>query len=229
MLNAVIFDLDGTLIDSTEAIHQGYEYTFAQLGLPVPTRQALLATIGAPLQVQVPMLTDACTADDFEAIYRPYYNRIAPDMTTLLPGAAEALDAFAEASMKIGFATSKKREASELLLDHLGVLHYFESCVGPYEVQHPKPHPEPLEVSARNLDLPLSELCFVGDMHFDIHCAQAAQVRAIAVATGYMSRPDLEALNAEVVLDDLFQVRDHILKYREAAPETLETGVGETP
>ncbi len=220
MLKAVIFDLDGTLIDSTEPILSGYEYTFAQLDLPVPDRQAVLDTIGAPLEVQVPMLTTACTAEEFSSIYRPYYNEHAPGLTVLLPGAKEALDAFAEAGLKIGFATSKKREVSEMLLEHLGVLHHFESCVGPYEVENPKPHPEPLYVSAKNLNLTVEELAFVGDMHFDIHCAQAAGVRAIAVATGYLSREKLEALNAEVVLDDLYAVRDYLLMHRDAAPQT---------
>jgi phosphoglycolate phosphatase-like HAD superfamily hydrolase len=149
-LKAVLFDLDGTLIDSTDAIVGSMFHVFDSLGEVRPTRQAIIDSIGCPLREQLQYLTqrdlDACIA-----LYRPHYAATAREHTTLLPGAREIFAFLKGAGVPMGLATSKKREAAEMLLEHLGVLHYLDVRIGPDEVTHPKPHPEPLLLAATSM------------------------------------------------------------------------------
>ncbi|MBI2423977.1 MAG: HAD-IA family hydrolase [Candidatus Hydrogenedentes bacterium] len=207
MIRGVLFDLDGTLIDSTGAIVTSLYHTFDTLGLPRPDRKTIVDSIGFPLAVQLGMLTSH-DAGECTRIYRAHYMATANGSTTLLPGTRELLAALACAGMKIGFATSKKRSAAEMLLEHLGVLHYFEVRLGPDDVIHAKPHPEVVEKAVALMGLRLDEVLFVGDMYFDVEAGKAAGVRTIAVATGYNTRAELEALQPHAVIDSLHELLD---------------------
>lgn len=210
MIRAVLFDLDGTLMDSTDAIVDSWFYAFDFLGLPRPDRQLIIDTIGYPLRKQIPMMTDH-DVDECIRIYRGHYTEHSAPKTTLLPGAADMLAAFAARGLRMGFVTSKKREAAEMLLDHLGALHYMEVRIGPLEVTKHKPDPEPVQKAMDALGVTPAETVFVGDMHFDVLAGQAAGVITLAVTTGYQSRAALEALSPHAVYDSLHEVREHVL------------------
>ena len=92
MIRAVLFDLDGTLMDSTEAIVDSWFYAFDALGLPKPDRDLIINTIGYPLRQQIPMMTDH-DVDECIRVYRGHYTEHSAPKTTLLPGAAETLAA----------------------------------------------------------------------------------------------------------------------------------------
>jgi len=210
MIRAVLFDLDGTLIDSTDAIVDSYNHTFDHIGEARPARQIIIDTIGHPLRKQFGMMTSH-DVEECIRVYRAHYTEHSRAKTALLPGAAGTLEMFHTRGLRQGFATSKKREAAEMLLDHLGVLHYMETRIGPGEVAEPKPHPEALEKAMAALNVSPSETVFVGDMHFDILAGQAAGVTTYGVATGYASRESLEALQPDGVFDTLAEVRDAVL------------------
>ena len=210
MIRAILFDLDGTLIDSTDAIVDSYNHTFAMIGEAQPDRQVIIDTIGHPLKKQFPMLTSH-DVNECIRIYRAHYTQHSPEKTTLLPGAAETLATFHARGLRQGFATSKKREAAEMLLEHLGILHYMETRIGPADVAQPKPHPEALEKAMAELGVTPSETVFIGDMHFDILAGQAAGVTTFGVATGYASRESLEALKPDGVFNTLMEAQNAIL------------------
>lgn len=210
MIRAVIFDLDGTLMDSTDAIVDSYFHTFDTISVPRPDRQLVINTIGYPLRKQFPMMTDH-DVDECISIYRAHYTEHSPAKTTLLPGAEETLETFSRRGLRMGFATSKKREAAEMLLEHLGALHYMEARIGPLEVTRHKPAPEPVQKAMSALGATPEETVFVGDMHFDVLAGLAAGVTTLAVSTGYQSRAELEALNPHAVYDSLVDVREHVL------------------
>ena len=212
MIQAVTFDLDGTVIDSTEAIVDTFLYTLDKMGEKALPRERIVGTIGHTLEDQFKLL---CGRDPAEcsAVYRAHYREICLDKTHLLPGAVESLERLRAAGLRLGFATSKRREYASLILEHLGALDYFSSRIGPEDVTHPKPHPEAIEVSLERLGARPGEMVFVGDMHFDVLAAQRAGVRCLCVTTGYADRAQLEDLGPEAVFDALPPLTDYLLQH----------------
>jgi pyrophosphatase PpaX len=155
--------------------------------------------------------------DECIRIYRAYYGEHSAAITTLLPGVEETLSVLAQRGIKMGFVTSKRREAAEMLLEHLDALHYMDVRIGPLEVTEHKPHPEPVQKAMALLGVQPEETVFVGDMHFDVLAGLAAGVVTLAVATGYETREQLEALRPHAVYDTMGEVLAHILELLDAA------------
>lgn len=228
MITAVTYDLDGTLIDSTEAIVTCFMRACDDLGLTRPARDDVVNSIGHILEDQFRLLTRGDPAE-CATTYRRHYERVCRDMTTLLPGARESLERVRAAGLRIGFASSKRRYFCELILDHLGVLDFFEMRLGPDDVTHPKPHPECVEKALAAFDITPDRMVFVGDTHFDVLAARQAGVACLCVTTGYNSREELEALNPEGVFDNLHDLTDHLLaRCRGAGSATAIHGNGTT-
>ncbi|GMV99025.1 MAG: phosphoglycolate phosphatase [Candidatus Hydrogenedentota bacterium] len=211
MIKAVVFDLDGTLIDSTDAIVESFFHTFDTLGEARPPRDAIVNSIGFVLEKQFAMMSTH-PVDDCARIYREYYANICCPRTTLLPYATECLSALREAGLVMGVATSKRMTYAAKILDHLGILDYFDSRIGPDEVTNPKPDPEAVLKSMENLGVTAAETLFVGDMDFDVLAARAAGVECLCVTTGYMTREALEHLEPAAVYDSLRDVASHVLR-----------------
>lgn len=215
---AVVFDLDGTLIDSTDAIVQSFFHTFDVLGEPRPPREAVVASIGYVLEEQFGQLTHR-DVKDCTRIYREHYGKVCCAQTTLMPGGKQALSDLAEAGIRLGFATSKRRYYAELILRHLGVLDCFEVRIGPDDVARPKPEPDAMLRAIELFGLPPDQLVLIGDTHFDVLCARGAGVDCIGVTTGYATRSELEALAPEAVYDSLGEAARHIIDANRAAHE----------
>ncbi len=213
MIKAITYDLDGTLIDSTDAIVLCFNHACDVLELKRPAREDIVRTIGHILEDQFRMLTtgdpEVCVAE-----YRKHYATVCRDMTTLLPGARETLERVRDAGLRIGFASSKRRDFCEVILEHLGVLDFFEVRIGPHDVAEPKPHPASVIKALEGFGIGPDEMYFVGDTHFDVMAAHNAGVRCLCVTTGYNTREQLEALEPEGVFDDLASLTDHLLANR---------------
>ncbi len=214
MIRAVAFDLDGTLIDSTEAIVESFFHTFDAIGVSRPPRRQIVNTIGHLLEDQFAQVTDHDPSECVR-IYRAHYAGIACDATDLLPGATECTQQLRDAGLRLAFVTSKKRTYAEMILGHLGLLEPFECRIGPEDVTHGKPHAEPVLKVLEQLGLPADEMLVVGDTAFDVGAAHNAGVRCVCVTTGYDTRDELAALNPDAVFDTLREVTHYILDRRQ--------------
>jgi len=210
MFQAVTFDLDGTLIDSTEAIVDSFNHTFDTIGDARPSLEAIVETISLPLEDSLRQLSPRDTAT-LIPIFRAYYEEIAAERTFLLPGVEEALSRLSEAGMPIGLATSKLRKFAEMLLDHFGVLRYFECRIGPDDVAKRKPHPEALLKAAAGLGVAPASMVYVGDSPIDVEASRRAGCPCLCVTTGYGTREELEDGEPEGVFVDLEAVTSFIL------------------
>lgn len=183
-IDGVVFDLDGTLVDSCEDIARAANHCLAAAGLPERTQREIQGFIGdgarhllaraARIDASDPRL------DELLERFFVYYTEHAADHTRLVPGAAQALAALAH--LPRALCTNKPRATTLVLLERLGIADAFDVVVAAGDVPHHKPHPAPLERVGQLLGLPCQRLALVGDGPQDIACARAAGARAIGIS-----------------------------------------------
>jgi len=148
----LLFDLDGTLIDSTPAILDGFHYAFAHLGAVDPSDEAIKRLIGHPLEVMFERLGVMRDVQNFVLAYKQRYAQIFLDQTVLLSSAFEAVRTASEFA-NLGVVTTKTSKFSKILLRHLGIAKFFGTIVGREDVQNPKPSAEPILKALENLGI----------------------------------------------------------------------------
>jgi len=190
----ILFDLDGTLIDSTDAIIESFGVAYETFGRAIPEDEQIKKLIGHPLDLMFMMLG----IDALEAISRK--------KTTLLPLALEAIKLASRMAI-LGIVTTKTAQYSEELLEHLGVMHHFDVLIGRESVTHPKPHPEPILKALQALNADPSQTWMIGDTPMDLICAKEAGVQGIGVLCGYSNKYELQKHTSFVVHDALDAVK----------------------
>lgn len=148
----LLFDLDGTLIDSTPAILDSFHYAFAHLGAAEPSDEAIKRLIGHPLEVMFERLGMTRDVQNFVLAYKQRYAQIFLDQTVLLSGAFEAVRMASEFA-NLGVVTTKTSKFSKILLRHLGIAEFFGTIVGREDVRDPKPSAEPILKALENLGI----------------------------------------------------------------------------
>jgi phosphoglycolate phosphatase len=197
---AILFDLDGTLIDSTEAILECFASSFHTFGLKAPPKQEILALIGHPLDFMFAHLGIEGDVQPFVDAYKRCYKKISKQKTLLLPGAKEAVEA-ANSFAKLAVVTTKTGLYSKELLEHLGLLHYFEVVIGREDVINPKPHPEPILKALHFIGAHPQNSWMIGDTCLDMDAAKKAGVGGVAVLCGYGSAEALRRCAQHVKRD----------------------------
>jgi len=203
----ILFDLDGTLIDSTEAILESFHRSFRLLGGTPPDDEAIKALIGHPLDAMYRDLgVESDRVETYVQTYKAHYRVISRAKTHLLPGAKEAIEE-AAAFARLGVVTTKTARYSKELLEHMGVMDAFEVLIGREDVTHPKPHPEPVYRAIEAMQVDTSGCWLVGDTRLDAGAAAAAGIGCVGVLSGYDGREQLETLTPHICDNALEAVR----------------------
>jgi pyrophosphatase PpaX len=189
----VLFDLDGTLIDSIRLILDSYHHTMATHGLPPRSDEEWLAGVGTPLTAQLrEWAHDPERLELLIATYRDYNIRNHDAMVTPYPGVVEMVQAIRAAGLRTGVVTSKNRLGALRGLRRVGLEGDIEMIVGADDVTNPKPHPEPIRIALERLaELP-ERAIYIGDSVHDMEAGRAAGVATGAVLWGPFARPHLE-------------------------------------
>lgn len=207
-VRAVLFDLDGTLVDSAADLMHASNAMLAELERPPVDLPAVRSFIGdgAPKLVERVLAATGGVPDPdgtarclrrFLAIYEADPSA----HSALYPGVAETLGALAGAGLRLGVCTNKPMAATRRLLGDLGIAHHFTAMVGGDSFPSRKPSPEPVLGLLARLDVRPEEAVFVGDNEHDVAAARAAGVaRVLLVPYGY-ARVPLDSLPHDGILD----------------------------
>jgi len=184
---AVLFDLDGTLIDSGAMILASMRHaTRTVLNREIPDEQ-LLARVGSGLVEEMRALDEA-RVDDLVRVYREHNEPLHRDLQPC-PGVLPLLPRLAAEGRRLGIVTAKRRATVELAFAVLPLRDFFDVLVTAEETERHKPHPEPLLLALERLGRRPDEAAYVGDSRFDVRAAKAAGVAAIAVTWGGIHSP----------------------------------------
>ena len=198
----VLFDLDGTLIDSVDLIVDSYHHAYQVHGLPPQSREEILVGIGTPLRsVFGGMTDDAAKIDAWIATYREY--NLAHHDTRIHPydGTVAMVRQIKASGCRLGLVTSKNHAGALRGLALVGLADMMEVIVGADDVVNPKPHPEPVERALTVLGMPAETCVYVGDSHHDIHSGRSAGTWTAGVTWGPFDRAHLELAAPDYLCD----------------------------
>lgn len=190
----VIFDLDGTLIDSRVDIARAMNAALAALGHPTRPEPEIFGFIGRGVRWLVERsLPEQARAglDGAVAAFRAEYERRDVDVTRPFPGIPEALDALAARAARCAVLTNKPGDAARRVLGRLGLEARFALVLGGGDVPE-KPDPRGLGAACARLGVPPPGAWYVGDLPLDVEVARAAGCRAAAAGWGYGEPAALE-------------------------------------
>lgn len=196
-IECVLFDLDGTLIDTAADFTKVVNALLAEHQRPPIEDSRIRQTVSDGARALVE-LAFGITPDhpDFTSLNQRlldlYYDQLGNTEATLYPGIRELLDAFERHSISWGIVTNKPEKYAERLLENLNLRASCRSLVCPEHVSERKPHPEPILLACQQLNADTERTVYIGDHIRDIQAAKNADVIAIAAAYGYLG-PDTKA------------------------------------
>ncbi|HRO12899.1 HAD-IA family hydrolase [Amaricoccus sp.] len=201
-LELVVFDVDGTLVDSQHHILAAMRFAFGRAGLPLPARETALGVVGLSLPQAMAALVPHLAPAEVEAIVADYRASFTEErargqgVPPLYPGARAALERLAaRPETLIGVATGKARRGLDHILAGHGLAHFVVTAQTADD--HPsKPHPSMLLRALAETGVEAGRAVMVGDTEFDIAMGRAAGMATVGVAWGYHARARLAAADA---------------------------------
>jgi pyrophosphatase PpaX len=198
----VLFDLDGTVIDSGAIILASMRHAAREVLGAEPPDELLMAAVGGPgLEAQMHALAPD-RVEELVTVYRAH-NEPLHDELACCVGIDDLLVRLKGEGRRLGLVTAKRRATVELAFNVLPLRELFETVVGGDETKAHKPDPEPLLLAAERLNVDPKTCAYVGDSPFDIRAAKAAEMYAIAVTWGGIhDRAKLEAEEPDAIVDN---------------------------
>lgn len=205
MYTHVLFDLDGTLTDSSACIARSTAEAFAHHGLESPPREKIVGLMGVPLEKSLatmnPAAADPALCAELITTYRRIYAEIAPSLVSAFPGVHSMLEGLVTRGVRTAVVTSKHSRPAEADTRAVGIRGHIHAMVGSDHVANHKPHPEPALHALKLLgSVAGRHAVVVGDSVFDLEMGRAAGVRTIGVTWGAHAKERLEAVGADHIV-----------------------------
>ena len=209
-IRAVLFDLDGTLVDSAGDLRNALNAVLGERGLrslPLEEVKGMIGDGASKLVERGLAATggDPATLMETHRAFLALYEANASDLTRPYPGAVETLEALQAKGLPLAIVTNKPAAATATLLEALDLARFFHVVVGGDTLAQRKPHPAPILHALKGLGVPAEAALMVGDNHHDIGAARAAGTAAVAVTYGYSHVPHAE-LGADRLVDSLTEL-----------------------
>lgn len=209
MTQLVVLDFDGTLADTRPIIIASLQYTLRELHLPPKSDAECRTIIGLPL---AECFTTLCGVSDAMAercadVYRRVFDELNTDGTvTLFPHVLETVNALHDRGLQLAICSSRGRPTLEGFVKTFRLESYVSMVVSANDVDHHKPHPEPVLKILQALDVEPAEALVVGDASYDILMGRNAGCRTCGVTYGNQSAADLRAAGADILIDDFAEL-----------------------
>jgi phosphoglycolate phosphatase len=209
MTKAALFDFDGTLADSFEAITASTNHTRRAHGLPPLPEEVVRRYVGYGLPHLLRELVPAADTDAAVALYREHHKTVMTSGTRPMPGVARTVPELARRGLRLAVCSNKRVEFTRRLVDALGLAPHFAAVLGPEDVENrPKPDPVMLLEGCRRLGVSPAEAVYVGDMAIDVHTARAAGMTVWLVPGGAMGVESAAAAGPDRVLGGFADLLD---------------------
>ena len=220
-IRTVLFDLDGTLIDSAGLILASCHHTMEAHGLPARTDEEWLCHMGTPLTSHFAAWNDERgTMEAMIATYRAFNSAHHDAMIREFPGVADMVRALRAAGLAVGVVTSKLTWTAARGLRLFGLEEAMDVVVCADMVTRPKPHPEPVETAVRMLGADPATTVYVGDSIHDMQSGRAAGVLTAAALWGPFTRAQLEPAQPDFWLEEPAQLLDLVSGGQPGRPGT---------
>lgn len=189
-IEAILFDLDGTLVDTKDLIVTSFQKASVEvLGREIPAEQ-ILPFIGIPLINQMKVLAPG-HEDALSDAYRRINHELHDEMIAYFDGTREMLEELRASGKRLGVVTSKRKGPALQALESFDLQDYFEFIVGMEDTEKHKPEPEPLLLGAKLLNATDEPCVYIGDSPFDMQAGRAANMYTIAANWGMFTREEL--------------------------------------
>ncbi len=211
-LKAIIFDFDGTLVDSYQAITASVNHVRAAHNLPPLSEPEVRRCVG---RGPAYLLEHTVGGDDLDkdmARYRAHHPSVLRSGTHLLPGVSDTLRSLKESGLRLAVCSNKPRDFTRDLLDALSLAPLIEAVIGPEDADRIKPAPDMLLAALKQLHVAPDEALYVGDMVVDIETARAAGVPVWVIPTGSDEQSTLQAAKPDRLMRSLRELATMALK-----------------
>lgn len=203
----LLFDLDGTLVETLTDIACSVNHALIALGLPPHSLEGVRTFVGRGVEVLAERAVGPGNADKAESVldlFRAHYDKHCLDNSMLFPGAMECLDRFRD--RKLGVVSNKPERYVHLILRGLGIADRFAVVFGGDSVEEKKPSPLMVRLALQKMNLAPEEGILIGDMPVDIETGRAAGVYTVAVLGGFGSRAMLEEAEPDLLVESLHEL-----------------------
>ncbi|OFI06794.1 pyrophosphatase PpaX [Clostridium acetireducens DSM 10703] len=214
MIKAVLFDLDGTLINTNSAVIESFKYTFKKhLGIKIPEEE-ITKTFGEPLY-DVMERYDKENAELMVNIYREYNEKIHDEFAKSFNGVEDALNILKSKGLKLGVVTSKRRDMAERGLNLFNISKYMDIVITPENTKMHKPKGEPALKACELLNICPEESLMVGDSQNDILCGKNAGCYTCLVKYTAVPLEHVMKYKPDYVIENMLEVVDICLNTSE--------------
>jgi len=191
-IRGVVFDLDGTLVDSYGPIADSLNHVRRQLGMPALARDDVRRRVGRGLEALIAELVEPCDLADAVCLFREHYAEVYAEGTAILPRVHQTLHTLHDAGYPMGIASNKPARFSRPILERLRLDPYVSCVMGPDVVASTKPDPAMILRCLELLGVVREQAVYVGDMVLDVESAARAGVSVLLVPGGSSTCEELE-------------------------------------
>ena len=214
----VIFDLDGTLINTAPDLANCINLVMHDLNLPEQSLEKVISLIGNGLhKLLEDVLAEALGKKPNKKIvekgynlFIKYYKNNLTNKSHVYPSVLKNLDYFKSINIKLACVTNKLESFTQPLLKHFKIHKYFDLVLSGDSLAKKKPDPMPLECACRLLNVSAKNSMMVGDSENDVLAAKSAGINSVYVTYGYTQVNEILKLNPDIILDTFLQLREHV-------------------